>query len=242
MRGQRDSGGRRPVPTGEPERGDSVDELLRYVHFDPEQMLDSYLRRLRAQHVGEAFIDSYYRELKAGLHGYTYLKGLSRAFPAAPCETVFFYIEPESFRVVGTCLRCPGCLPRPVPYCGRGCVRTVLEEGNAMTMIENLHGMLERGIDTALLRYSLGAELLKIGNADAAITHLREAISVSMPNIPRPGKCWARPWPSRAIMTRAVDVLVRVSRSPSDAGISRRQKEMGVFRKRSQRVLDNPAD
>lgn len=59
----------------EPERGDSVDELLRYVHFDPEQMLDSYLRRLRAQHVGEAFIDSYYRELKAGLHGYTYLKG-----------------------------------------------------------------------------------------------------------------------------------------------------------------------
>jgi len=58
----------------EPERGDSVDELLRYVHFDPEQMLDSYLRRLRAQGVGEAFIDSYYRELKAGLHGYTYLK------------------------------------------------------------------------------------------------------------------------------------------------------------------------
>lgn len=59
----------------EPERGDSVDELLRYVHFDPEQMLDSYLRKLRAQHVSEAFIDSYYRELKAGLHGYTYLKG-----------------------------------------------------------------------------------------------------------------------------------------------------------------------
>jgi len=58
----------------EPERGDSVDELLRYVHFDPEQMLDAYLRRLRAQGVGEAFIDSYYRELKAGLHGYTYLK------------------------------------------------------------------------------------------------------------------------------------------------------------------------
>jgi arginine decarboxylase len=58
----------------QPERGDSVDELLRYVHFDPEEMLESYLRRLREQDVGEAFIDSYYRELKAGLHGYTYLK------------------------------------------------------------------------------------------------------------------------------------------------------------------------
>ncbi len=58
----------------EPERGDSVDELLRYVHFDPEAMLTSYLQKLRAEGVSEAYIDSYYRELKAGLHGYTYLK------------------------------------------------------------------------------------------------------------------------------------------------------------------------
>lgn len=58
----------------EPERGDSVDELLRYVHFDPEAMLASYLEKLRTERVAEAYIDSYYRELKAGLHGYTYLK------------------------------------------------------------------------------------------------------------------------------------------------------------------------
>ncbi|MCP5314747.1 MAG: biosynthetic arginine decarboxylase [Chromatiaceae bacterium] len=58
----------------EPERGDSVDELLRYLHFDPAVMLEAYLRRLREQGVGEAYIDSYYRELKAGLHGYTYLR------------------------------------------------------------------------------------------------------------------------------------------------------------------------
>ena len=57
-----------------PEPGDSVDELLRYVHYDPEAMLDTYLRRLREQGVSEAYIDSYYRELKVGLHGYTYLK------------------------------------------------------------------------------------------------------------------------------------------------------------------------
>lgn len=58
----------------QPERGDSVDELLRYVHFDPDEMLATYLSRLRQQQVGEAYIDSYYRELKAGLHGYTYLR------------------------------------------------------------------------------------------------------------------------------------------------------------------------
>ncbi|MGB5638693.1 MAG: hypothetical protein WBM63_06200, partial [Sedimenticolaceae bacterium] len=53
---------------------DSVDELLRFVHYDPDAMLESYLRKLRNQGVSDAFIDSHYRELKAGLHGYTYLK------------------------------------------------------------------------------------------------------------------------------------------------------------------------
>jgi len=68
-----ESGGRYRL--AEPERGDSVDELLRYVHFDPEQMLETYLHRLREQAVGATLIDGYYRELKAGLHGCTYLKG-----------------------------------------------------------------------------------------------------------------------------------------------------------------------
>ena len=59
----------------EPERGDSVDELLRYVHYEPEEMLGCYMSRLRNQGVGEPFIGRYLRELEAGLHGYTYLKG-----------------------------------------------------------------------------------------------------------------------------------------------------------------------
>ena len=57
-----------------PERGDSVDELLRYVHFDPDTMLTSYSHKLRAQGVGAADLDRYYQELKAGLHGYTYFE------------------------------------------------------------------------------------------------------------------------------------------------------------------------
>jgi arginine decarboxylase len=59
----------------EPERGDSVDELLKYVHYEPREMLGCYLSRLRSQGVGEPFIGLYLRELEAGLHGYTYLKG-----------------------------------------------------------------------------------------------------------------------------------------------------------------------
>jgi arginine decarboxylase len=59
----------------EPERGDAVDELLKYVHYEPREMLGCYLKRLRSQGVGEPFIGLYLRELEAGLHGYTYLKG-----------------------------------------------------------------------------------------------------------------------------------------------------------------------
>ena len=31
----------------DPECGDSVEELLRYVHFDPQQMLGTYVHRMR---------------------------------------------------------------------------------------------------------------------------------------------------------------------------------------------------
>jgi arginine decarboxylase len=56
------------------ERGDSVDELLRYVHFDPEQMLRSYRDKLRAAAIPDRVADDYYDQLKAGLYGYTYLE------------------------------------------------------------------------------------------------------------------------------------------------------------------------
>jgi len=57
----------------EPERGDSVDELLRYVHFEPQQMLERYRHKLRAAGTDARAADGYFRELKAGLHGTTYL-------------------------------------------------------------------------------------------------------------------------------------------------------------------------
>ena len=58
----------------EPERGDSVDELLRYVHFDPEHMLQTFRAKLGAAGIAERTADQFYDELKAGLYGYTYLE------------------------------------------------------------------------------------------------------------------------------------------------------------------------
>jgi len=66
-----DAGGYR---LSQPERGDSVDELLRYVHFDPDQMLQSFRDKLRRAGIAERTADQFYDELKAGLYGYTYLE------------------------------------------------------------------------------------------------------------------------------------------------------------------------
>jgi arginine decarboxylase len=57
-----------------PERGDSVDELLSYVHFDPRDMLVSYRRKLAAAGLGDQEREHLFTELKAGLYGYTYLE------------------------------------------------------------------------------------------------------------------------------------------------------------------------
>lgn len=58
----------------QPEKGDSVDELLRYVHFDIEEMLASYRDKLQQSGLSERRTDAFYEELKAGLYGYTYLE------------------------------------------------------------------------------------------------------------------------------------------------------------------------
>lgn len=56
-----------------PERGDSVDDLLRYVHFEPQQMLEQFRRKLAGSGAGAEARERWFRELKSGLHGTTYL-------------------------------------------------------------------------------------------------------------------------------------------------------------------------
>jgi len=58
----------------QPEKGDAVDELLKYVHFDIDEMLVRYRDKLKAGDLSERRSDAFYEELKAGLHGYTYLE------------------------------------------------------------------------------------------------------------------------------------------------------------------------
>ena len=57
-----------------PEFGDAVDELLRYVHFDPEQMRATYRERMAEHGLASEDAAKYLAMLDAGLHGYTYLR------------------------------------------------------------------------------------------------------------------------------------------------------------------------
>ena len=58
----------------QPEKGDSVDELLGYVHFDIDRMLATYRDKLNRSGLPELKTDAFYEELKAGIFGYTYLE------------------------------------------------------------------------------------------------------------------------------------------------------------------------
>ncbi|MEQ1440141.1 biosynthetic arginine decarboxylase [Fontimonas sp. SYSU GA230001] len=55
------------------ERGDRTDELLRYVHLEPEALAAAYRSKLAATGLPAAERDALFQELEAGLTGYTYL-------------------------------------------------------------------------------------------------------------------------------------------------------------------------
>lgn len=58
----------------EPEIGDSVAEVLSYVHYDPEALLQRYQEKLAAIDISESNRRLYLETLEAGLSGYTYLE------------------------------------------------------------------------------------------------------------------------------------------------------------------------
>jgi predicted Zn-dependent protease len=105
-----------------------------------------------------------------------------------------------------------------------------------MTMIENLNGMLERGVDTALLRYSLGNELLKIGDAEAAVPQLRAALAFD-PAYSAAWKLLGKALAGAGRHAEALDALAQGIEVAERRGDVQAAKEMAVFRKRSEKAL-----
>ena len=58
-----------------PEQGDTVEEVLRYVHFTPEDLVDRYRQKIdAASNLDPHKRAQFLKELEDGLKGYTYLE------------------------------------------------------------------------------------------------------------------------------------------------------------------------
>ena len=58
----------------DPERGDTADQLLAYVHFQPETLIAEYDAKIARARLPAATAAAYRKELTEGLRGYTYLR------------------------------------------------------------------------------------------------------------------------------------------------------------------------
>ncbi len=58
----------------QPCRGDSVDDLLRYVHFDPDDLLQNYRAKIAAADLTAQEKQDCLETLLSGMSGYSYLQ------------------------------------------------------------------------------------------------------------------------------------------------------------------------
>lgn len=104
-----------------------------------------------------------------------------------------------------------------------------------MGLRRNLELMLQRGQDSPLLRFSLGAECLKEGDHLAAIGHLREALSQN----PAYSAAWKKlggAYAASGSPERAAEVYRQGIETAQAQGDVQAAREMRVFLRRLQRA------
>jgi len=103
-------------------------------------------------------------------------------------------------------------------------------------MIENLEGMLARGQDNALLRFSLGGAYLKAGDNDRAVAHLARAVA----HDPQYSAAWKLYGKALTETGRFADAMAAFDSGIAVAegkGDIQAAKEMRVFRRRAEKRL-----
>ena len=100
-----------------------------------------------------------------------------------------------------------------------------------MGMLENLEAMLAAGEDTPLLRFTLGNVLLKQGEAQAAVRHLREAVRQD-PGYSAAWKVYGKVLQSLDDIEGAVQAYETGIAAARQKGDVQAAKEMQVFLKR----------
>jgi predicted Zn-dependent protease len=105
-----------------------------------------------------------------------------------------------------------------------------------MRALENFEAMLARGQDSALLRYSLGNEYLKLQDIGRAVDHLAEAVRLD-PGYSAAWKLYGKALASAERPAEALDAYDRGIRAAEEKGDVQAAKEMRVFRKRVEKAM-----
>lgn len=108
-----------------------------------------------------------------------------------------------------------------------------------MPSIADLESMLEKGRDNALLRFSLGSEYLKQGDAVKAAGHLRRAVEHD-PAYSAAWKLLGRALADANALPEALAAYQQGITVAEARGDKQAAKEMGVFVRRIEAALLNP--
>lgn len=108
-----------------------------------------------------------------------------------------------------------------------------------MGMIENFEAMLDRGQDSALLRYGLGNEYLKAEQNEQATRHLAEAVRQD-PGYSAAWKLFGKALTATGRHQEAVAAFDKGIETAEAKGDIQAAKEMRVFRKRAEKAVAGP--
>ncbi len=104
------------------------------------------------------------------------------------------------------------------------------------SVISNLENLLSQGKESALLRFSLGSEYLKLGITWVAIFHLKRAIELD-PNHSAAWKLLGMAHADAGILHGALDIYRRGIDVAQRRGDQQAMKEMTVFVRRLEKKL-----
>jgi len=100
--------------------------------------------------------------------------------------------------------------------------------------LDSFERMLAAGRDGALLRFSLGNEYLKAGDADAASMHLQRAVELD-PNYTAAWKLYGKALAQAGRADEALAAYRRGIEVAREKGDRQAEKEMAVFARRLER-------
>jgi len=106
------------------------------------------------------------------------------------------------------------------------------------SVVHNLEKLLSQGKDSALLRFSLGAEYLKLKQTWVAVYQLRRALEMD-PNYSAAWKLLGKALTDAGVLRDALDAYRRGVAIAEQRGDKQAAKEMAVFAQRLEKQLQS---